>query len=103
MSRVVPVVWKDWPRCSIRRVWLKVIRSQTVYLTESLATLGLSPATPPLEVILTRAQRAHWRLSWQQRLARNARPSDASLLAVTLHGLPVLFAQSLGFDLLATV
>jgi hypothetical protein len=99
---LAPVMWKDWPRCGIRRVWLKVIRSQTVCLTESLATPVLSPATAPSEAVLTRAQRAHWRLSWDQRLTRNARPSEASPLTVTLHGLPAVFAQSFGFDLLAT-
>jgi len=52
--------------------------------------------------MLTRAERAHWRLSWAQRLARNARPSDAPRLVVTLHGLPATFASSFGFDLLAT-
>ena len=52
--------------------------------------------------MLTRAERAHWRLSWQQRLARNARPSDAPRLVVTLHGLSATFASSFGFDLLAT-
>src|SRR6266699_969806 len=25
-------LWRDWPRCSIRRIWLKVVRSQTVCL-----------------------------------------------------------------------
>src|SRR5947209_14693460 len=48
---------------------------------------------------LTRSERAHWRLSWAERLARNARPSDAPRLVVTLHGLPATFAASLGFDL----
>jgi hypothetical protein len=23
------VLWKDWPRCHIRRAWLKIIRSET--------------------------------------------------------------------------
>jgi len=50
---------------------------------------------------LTRAERAHWRLSWEQRLARNARLSNAPRLVVTLHGLPATFASSFGFDLLA--
>jgi hypothetical protein len=45
---------------------------------------------------------AHWRLSWEQRLAHNARPSDASPLFVTLYGLPATFAHSFGFALLAT-
>src|SRR5260370_1446284 len=45
---------------------------------------------------------AYWRLSWEERLTRNARPSDAPRLVVTLHGLPTTFAHSFGFDLLAT-
>jgi hypothetical protein len=99
---LAPVVWKDWPRCDIRRRWLKVVRSETVSLTTSSATPTLSPVTISSEAVLTRAQRAHWRLSWEQRLARNARPSDAPRLIVTLHGLPAAFARSFGFDLLAT-
>jgi hypothetical protein len=96
-----PVLWRDWPRCGIRRTWLKVVRSQTVCL-ESSAPL-LPPRTEaPAEKILTRAERAHWRLSWEQRVARNARPADAPRLIVTLHGLPTTFASSFGFDLLAT-
>jgi hypothetical protein len=61
------------------------------------AALATAPST-----VVTRAQRAHWRLSWDQRLARNCRPPDASPLTVTLHGLSATFAQSLGFDLLPT-
>jgi len=30
---LAPVLWKDWPRCDIRRAWLKVIRRETVHLT----------------------------------------------------------------------
>jgi hypothetical protein len=95
-----PVLWRDWPRCSIRRTWLKVVRSQTTCLDSS-SPLPPSLAQTPAEKILTRAERAHWRLSWDQRLARNARPADAPRLIVTLHGLPATFA--FGFDLLATV
>ena len=59
-----PVLWRDWPRCSIRRTWLKVVRSQTVCLE------GFAPLSPPrgprtTEKILTRAERAHWRLRWR--------------------------------------
>jgi hypothetical protein len=96
-----PVLWKDWPRCAIRRRWLKVVRSETVSLTESCATPMRSSTMVSSEAVLTRAARAHWRLSWEQRLARNARPSDAPQLFVTLHGLPATFASSFGFDLLA--
>jgi len=96
-----PVLWRDWPRCSIRRTWLNVVRSQTICLESS------APPSPPrgpctAEKILTRAERAHWRLSWDQRLARNARPADAPRLIVTLHGLPSTFASTFGFELLAT-
>ena len=95
-----PVLWRDWPRCSTRRTWLKVIRSQTVCLESS---APLSPPRGPgtTEKMVTRAERAHWRLSWDQRLSRNARPADAPRLIVILHGLPASFAAAFGFDLLA--
>ena len=95
-----PVLWKDWPRCDIRRRWLKVVRSEAVSLTESVPTPTRSSTTAPSDAVLTRAERAHWRLSWEQRLARNARPDDAPRLFVTLHGLPTAFAHAFGFDLL---
>ncbi len=82
---LAPVLWKDWPRCHLRRGWLKVVRSETVRLTSSTTPV---PVTRSTEEVFTRAQRAHWRFSWDQRLARNARPSDAPSLTVTLHGLP---------------
>ena len=98
---LAPVLWKDWPRCGIRRTWLKVVRSQTVLLESSISP---NPPSAPVQIspTLTRAKLAHWRLCWQERLARNARPSDAPRLVVTLHGLSATFARSFGFDLLAT-
>lgn len=99
-----PVLWKDWPRCAIRRRWLNVVRSQTVHLTAGIPPMHASTRASAVscEGVLTRAERAHWRLSWQQRLSRNARPADAPDLVVTLHGLPATFASAFGFDLLAT-
>jgi hypothetical protein len=97
---LAPVLWKDWPRCRIRREWLKVIRRETVVFTFT-AMPAPSPVVSITEEVLTRSVRAHWRLSWEQRLARNVRPSDAPKLSVTLHGLPATFAQSFAFDLLA--
>ncbi len=82
------VLWKDWPRCAIRRKWLKVVRSEAVEVMESPITPPCSSPALSTEIVLTRAERAHWRLSWEQRLARNARSSDAPRLFVTLHGLP---------------
>lgn len=65
-----PVAWKDWPRCHTRRAWLKVIRRETVVFALSAVSAPSLVATAT-EDVLTRAERAHWRLSWEQRLARN--------------------------------
>jgi hypothetical protein len=94
-SRVV--LWGDWQRCQIRRRWFQLLRTQAVLLA-----FGPVPSAEEEELhpsdVQTRAQRAHWRLSWKQRLARNARLSSAPPLSVTLHGLPISFAQAFGFD-----
>jgi hypothetical protein len=47
-------------------------------------------------VSLSRAQRAHYRLSWAERLARNARPLTAGRVTIRLFGIPEGFAISLG-------
>ena len=66
--------------------------------------VSLSPpaATAPgtADVILSRAQRAHSRLSWAERLARNGRVPTADQVTIKLFGIPAGFATSLG---LATV
>ncbi len=46
--------------------------------------------------ILSRAQRAHYRLSWQERLARNARAPTARGPIIKLYGVPDTFATFLG-------
>jgi hypothetical protein len=96
-SPTLPVLWRDWPRCHIRRNWLKVIRSEMVVVS-----MGGSPTPTPAtrERVIMRAERAHWRLTWHQRLARNARPSTAIPVTLTLHGLPTTFAYVYGFALL---
>jgi hypothetical protein len=47
-------------------------------------------------VILSRAQRAHFRLSWATRLARNGRPPAAGQITIKLFGVPEGFAESIG-------
>jgi hypothetical protein len=47
-------------------------------------------------VIFSRAQRAHSRLSWQERLTRNAQYSAVSQVTIKLFGIPESFAISLG-------
>ena len=93
-----PVRWGDWPRCQIRRTFVQLLRTQSVLIsvraTETL--VPTKPHSPPLE---TRAERAHWRLSWAQRLTRNARPPTAPSVEIVLHGLSAPFIQAFDFPL----
>jgi len=77
---------------------MKVMRTERVSLR-----MGVPPTEDHIgatdEQVITRAQRAHWRLSWDERFARNARPLTAPLLEVTIHGLPATFASVFGFGL----
>jgi hypothetical protein len=88
-----PLLWHDWSRRVHRRAWKPLVRHQGM-------EMSLSP--PPAassgkaEVILSRAQRAHYRLSWQERLARNARVSTSGQVTIRLFGVPEGFAISLG-------
>lgn len=94
-----PVLWGDGERCHLRRHWFQLLRTQTVLLTlGSVQPLAAEHVHQP--DVLNRAQRAHWRLSWEQRLARNARLPTSPSLEVTIHGLPVSFAQAFGFDVM---
>jgi hypothetical protein len=99
-AALAPVLWGDWPRSQLRRQWLRLLRTQTVELSmrppQPETGLGVSQ-----EEVQTRAQRAHWRLSWQQRLARNARPSSAPVLTMTIYGLPAAFAHYIGVKLVS--
>ncbi|GHO97451.1 hypothetical protein KSF_074990 [Reticulibacter mediterranei] len=93
-----PVLWRDWPRRSIRRQWMKIVRAQSVTITREAAP-PLNPSQDPPSSLFTRPQRAHWRFSWEQRLSRNARSASSSPVTITLHGLPAVFAQIYGFEL----
>jgi hypothetical protein len=57
-------------------------------------TLSPNPSGSPAP--LSRAQRAHYRLSWAERLARNARAPAAGQVMISLFGVPESFATSLG-------
>lgn len=57
---------------------------------------GSSPSPPLSPAPLSRAQRAHARLDWQERFARNAHPPTARLVTIKLFGIPEAFATSLG-------
>ncbi|GCE18696.1 hypothetical protein KDK_24960 [Dictyobacter kobayashii] len=85
-----PVLWGDWPRCQLRRSFIRLLRTQTV-------TIGSPQSEEHQPVsrqdVQTRSQRAHWRLSWDERMARNARLATASSLEITIYGLPAALAQ----------
>ncbi len=88
-----PLLWLDWSRREHRRACLQLVRYQRI-------ELSLPPAAATssghAEVILSRAQRAHYRLSWQERLARNTRLSTAGQVTIKLFGIPESLATSLG-------
>jgi hypothetical protein len=94
-SPFAPVLWGDWPRCLFRRSFLRLLRTQTIELTfRSVQSEGDLSAHH--DEVQTRAGRAHYCLSWQQRMLANARPSSAPVLTITIYGLPAAFAQYVG-------
>ena len=90
-----PLLWRDWPRREHRRACMKLLRQQRVEVC-------LPPALPPEKArqcdVLTRAERAHYRLDWQTRLFRNARSPEVAPPTMTLHGVPDHFALFLGLQ-----
>jgi len=88
-----PLLWRDWSRREHRRACMQLVRHQRIEVS-----LPPPAAAPPrkAEVILSRSQRAHYRLSWEERLARNARAPTAGQVTIKLFGIPAIFAASLG-------
>src|SRR5207248_594049 len=79
------------PRTQPRRAWIRWQRSHLVTVQAPLSSPP--PATP---AVFARAERAHWRMTWPQRLARNARPPSAPPVGIIVYGLATAFAQALG-------
>ncbi len=88
-----PLTWRDWSRREHRRACMQLVRHQRVDIQEGPPSQN-KPDPPPST--LSRAQRAHYRLSWHERLARNARAPTACLPTITLFGVPDAFAAFLG-------
>ena len=89
----LPILWKDWSRRQHRRACMQLLRHQRVEVRVEQG-LSVAPTRPPAP--LSRAQRAHYRLDFQERLARNARAPTASRVMISLFGVPEGFATSLG-------
>jgi hypothetical protein len=88
-----PLLWRDWSRRQHRRACMHLLRHQRVDVQR-----GPPPQAPTAmqPMILSRAQRAHSRPSWEERLTRNARTKGASPPTITLFGVPGAFATFLG-------
>ena len=72
---------------------MQLLRGQRVEV-QTAPSLPTAPDRPAL--LLSRAQRAHYRLDWSERLVRNARASPSGQVTVRLFGVPEGFATSLG-------
>ncbi len=87
-----PLLWLDWSRRNHRRACIQLLRHQRVEVQVQSrdAPLAVTPAP------LSRAERAHYRLTWAQRLTRNARPETAEQIIIRLFGVPERVATLLG-------
>jgi hypothetical protein len=85
-----PLYWYDLPATTLRRLLPTNLAQQRID--------GLpAPRLPPTpRRILDRDRRAHRRLSWSDRLARNARAPTAPALHLHLHGISGSLADYLG-------
>ncbi len=87
-----PLRWRDWPRRHQRHACLRLHRQHLEVQIEP-ALKSTSASSPPM---ISRAERAHYRLSWEERLARNARTEAVERITLTLFGIPKRVAAFLG-------
>jgi hypothetical protein len=87
-----PLLWRDWSRRHQRRACLRLHRHRLDIQLEPALPRAVASSPP----ILSRATRAHYRLSWDERLARNARTEAAERITLTLFGIPDRLATFLG-------
>jgi hypothetical protein len=87
-----PLLWRDWNRRHQRLACIRLHRQYLEILREPiLPRTGV--ASPPT---ISRAKRAHYRLSWDERLARNARSEATERITLTLFGIPERATTFLG-------
>jgi hypothetical protein len=82
---LLPVFWDDLPS-SMLRTFLPVLLLALRF--DLCLPLLLGPLPPLAPTIFTRSQRAHRRLTYSLRLARNALPSSTRPGSIHIHGLP---------------
>jgi len=76
-----PIFWRDWSRRQHRRACIQLVRQQCAAVEVGPPT---SVSLPVKSMPLSRAQRAHYRLSWAERLACNARARAAGQILIRL-------------------
>ena len=89
-----PLFWRDWSRRHQRRACLRLHRQHLGIQMEPALSRPVASSPPTI----SRAGRAHYRLSWDERLARNARTDQAELLTLALFGIPGRVATFLGLQ-----
>jgi hypothetical protein len=87
-----PLLWRDWSRRHHRRACVRLHRQRLEIQREP--ALKRTGASSPLTI--SRAERAHSRLSWDERLKRNAPTDQADRISLTLFGIPDRLAVFLG-------
>ncbi len=87
-----PLLWRDWHR--------RHQRQACIHLHRQCLDIQMRPVPPPPPIVspptISRAQRAHFRLSWDERLARNARDATGEQITLTLFRIPERLATFLG-------
>ena len=94
MVGLEPVFWRDRSRRFYRQACTQLTRQQCIEVEVDPPSSACRTAGST--AILSRAKRAHSRLSWAARLARNARPPTSGQVRITLCGVSADFATSLG-------
>lgn len=90
-----PLRWQDWSRRYHRRACMQLLQHQRIEVSlPPPIVASLSSA----DTVLSRAERAHSRLSWEARLARNAWSTATGHLTIKLFGVPQAFADFLGLQ-----
>ena len=83
---------RDWSRRHQRRACLRLHRQRLEIQMESPLSQTIASSSP----MISRAERAHYRSSWDERLARNARDATTERITLTLFGIPTRLATFLG-------
>ncbi len=91
------LIWCDLPGYRIRHTYVGRLRRQRVRIVALGADIA-APVRPAMPRIWTRAERAHRRLSWAARLARNQCASGPPRYAFTVFGVASVLAAYLGLS-----